>query len=250
MNNAERYDFADFTRENYVRLVRLARVAYAFRRFTDFSPQERFVLWRHDVDCSPQSAVQLAQREADEGIPATYFVSLHSDFYNLLERQVSDCIRTVMRLGHEIGLHFDCAYYPVREEQELIRGLSREKRVLEDIFESDCRVFSFHNPDATTDVFRGREYAGLINAAASYFYDDVGFCSDSNGYWRNRRLEDVLTEATDPRLQVLTHPEMWQDEVMSPRQRVYRCIDGRATATKTRYEQLLQANGRENVDWS
>ena len=88
----------------------------------------------------------------------------------------------------------------------------------------------------------------MINAAAEYFYTDVGFCSDSNGYWRNRRLEDVLREATDERLQVLTHPEMWQDIAMSPRQRVYRCIDGRAQRTKERYEQFLREHSRDNID--
>jgi hypothetical protein len=116
------------------------------------------------------------------------------------------------------------------------------------VCQSACPAFSFHNPDDSTAAYRNREYGGLINASSSFFYDSVGFCSDSNGYWRNRRLEDVLTQAIDERLQVLTHPEMWQDVPMSPRQRVDRCIDGRAQRTRERYERLLLENDRDNVD--
>ena len=247
MSNAERFHFADFTRENYSRLLRLAQRTYVFRTFTNFSAGERFVLWRHDVDFSPQSAVRLAEREADAHVTATYFVSLHSDFYNLLEREVTGCIRTIIGLGHDVGLHVDLDHCAIRTEDDLLLCLARETRILDEAFESRCRAFSFHNPDATAAGFRNREYAGLINASAAYFFEDVGFCSDANGYWRGRRLEDVLTQAADPRLQVLTHPEMWQDAAMSPRQRVSRCIDGRAQRTRERYEQFLRDHHRENV---
>jgi hypothetical protein len=49
------------------------------------------------------------------------------------------------------------------------------------------------------------------------------------------------------RIQVLTHPEWWQKEVMRPRQRIQRCIDGRAKKIAMLYDKLLQEWGRENV---
>lgn len=247
MTNAERFHFSDFTRENYSRLLSLAKAQYRFRLFHDWQPSERFVLWRHDVDFSPQAAVRLAEREAAAGVVATYFVWLHSDFYNALERDVTDCIRTIASFGHDIGLHFDVAYAGVTTAEELSAALPGEQRILEGVAQRDVRVFSFHNPTPATREFGAREYAGLLNAAADVYYSDVAFCSDSNGYWRDRRLEDVLLAATDERLQVLTHPEMWQDAPMSPRQRVDRCIDGRAQRTRERYERLLRVNGRNDI---
>lgn len=248
MAKAEHFNFSDFTRENYSRLIDIAKRTYTFRRFSNYAVGERFVLWRHDVDFSPQSAVKLAEREAAAGVTATYFVCLHSDFYNLLERDVTDCVRGLASLGHEVGLHFDADYDAVTDEPGLVAALTRERRVLEEVLGHPVRVFSFHNPNERTRAWSAGEYAGMINAAASYFYTDVGFCSDSNGYWRNRRLEDVLTAATDARLQVLTHPEMWPDQPMSPRQRVVRCIDGRARRTLDRYERLLRDNDRLDIE--
>jgi len=246
MSNAVRYHFSDFTRENYSKLLDLAKRTYAFRRYTDWSADERCVLWRHDVDFSPQAAVKLAEREAAVGVTATYFVWLHSDFYNLLERDVTDCVRTLARLGHEVGLHFDTDSR-VTDAAGLVAGLVREQQILEDVIEQRVRVFSFHNPGPSTRTFAAAAYAGLANAAAEVFYRDVAFCSDSNGYWRDRRLEDVLTAGTDRCLQVLTHPEMWQDTPMAPRERVQRCIDGRAQRTRERYERLLRDNHRDDI---
>lgn len=247
MSNATRYHFSDFTRDNYSKLLDLAKRTYIFRRYTDWSAGERFVLWRHDVDFSPQAAVKLAEREAAAGVTATYFIWLHSDFYNLLERDVTDCVRTLARLGHDVGLHFDTDYCRVTDAAGLAGGLVREQRILEDVIGQPVRVFSFHNPGPATRTFGEAGYAGLANAAADVLYRDVAFCSDSNGYWRDRRLEDVLAAATDQSLQVLTHPEMWQDTAMAPRERVQRCIDGRALRTRERYERLLRDHHRDDI---
>jgi hypothetical protein len=249
MTNAERYHFADFTRENYRRLLRLTKQTYLVRSYTDFQAEEHFVLWRHDVDFSVHAARKLAQIEAEEGVVATYFLHLHNEFYNLLEREITACVGDILELGHSIGLHFDSNFYNIQREEQLVKFLSRETRILEEIFGQEIRVFSFHNPIPFTMNCRQWQYAGLINTYADYFQTNVGYCSDSNGYWRFRRLEDVLRQATDERLQVLTHPEMWQDSVMSPKQRIYRCIEGRAQKTKQWYEATLKKYGRENIDW-
>ncbi len=249
MTNAERYHFADFTRDNYRRLLRLAAERYVFRTFADFDRGERFVIWRHDVDCSMHGALKFARIEADEGVRATYFVDFHSEFYNLLEREISNGVQAIARLGHAVGLHFDSHYYDVQDEGRLERLVDLEKRLVEQLFERECAAVSFHISTPFTESCRRERYAGLINANAEYFKSEVGYCSDSNGYWRFRRLQDVLTAAADERLQVLTHPELWQEQVMSPRQRIDRCIEGRAASTRRWYAEVLAKAGRVNVDW-
>lgn len=245
----EKYNFTDFTRDNYRRLLSLAKSSYTFRHYTNFSREERFVLWRHDVDLSPQCALRLAIIEKEEGIQSTYFFHLQSNFYNLLEESSAMCVRKILSMGHHLGLHFDATVNQVENKIQLEKLLRRESCFLEDCFESKISVFSFHNPSPELlKKLQSYEYAGLVNTYAKYFQVSVGYVSDSNGYWRHRRLEDVLTQKTDHSLQVLTHPGWWQDLPMSPRQRIQRCIEGRASATLLWYDNTLEVMGRKNID--
>jgi hypothetical protein len=249
VSNAEQYHFADFTRTNHRRLLQLARQHYVFRTFVDFQRDERFVLWRHDVDLSMHAARRLAEIEAEEQVRATYFLHLHSEFYNLFEKEVFDAVKAIAALGHQLGLHFDAAFSGTSEEAELERLVAIERAFIEDLLGLPLVALSFHIASPFTQTCCRPSYGGLVNANSEYLHSEVGYCSDSNGYWRFQRLEDVLRDGGVPRLQVLTHPGLWQDTVMSPRQRVHRCIDGRAEKTKAWYDRILGVNDRQNVDW-
>lgn len=243
------YYFEDFTEGHYRFLLRLASQSYRFAAFGEFQSEDRIVLWRHDVDMSMQRAHRLAEIEAEEGIRSTYYVLFHSDFYNLLERPVSDLVRRIARLGHDIGLHFDASYYGETASEEILDArLRSEKRILEDVTGSPVASFAYHNPEVG-DLFRfDRDViGGMINVYGSTIRSRFGYCSDSNGYWRYRRLKDVLLAAADERLQVLTHPAWWQERAMSPADRVRRCIDGRAAKQIELYTRALQSQGRKHV---
>ncbi len=245
--NAEKFRFDDFTRENYRRLLDLAGSNYAFRIYHNFDPQERFILWRHDVDFSPQAAMKLAEIEAAEGVQSTYFVCLHSEFYNLLDADCTRCVKACLSLGHDIGIHFDSDYYGLMSEQQLEDRLDWERNLLEDLFAAEVKAFSFHNPTESTLGCDKWSYAGVINTYAHYFRSKVGYCSDSNGYWRFSRLEDVLRSGEHEALQVLTHAGWWQTQAMSPHDRIERCIRGRADRTRALYQSTLAASGRQDV---
>ncbi|WP_207000499.1 hypothetical protein [Trinickia mobilis] len=248
MSGSAQTDYTDFTRENYRRLIRLARDRYAFRGYTDDLAQHEqpFVLWRHDIDMSVHAARRLAVIEQEEGVRATYFLWMHSHFYNLFEREISDRIRDIVRMGHEIGLHFDCEYHGEVSEETFLSQLRVEAEWLSNHFDVPVDAFSFHNPDARSLGHDQLHYAGMVNTYAACFRQEIDYCSDSNGYWRHRRLEDVIL-ASPARLQVLTHPEWWTDAPLSPHERVKRCIEGRANAVRNLYETQLAAFGRKNV---
>jgi hypothetical protein len=50
-------------------------------------------------------------------------------------------------------------------------------------------------------------------------------------------------------IQINLHPAWWQDEIMSPKQRIYNCIEGRSKRTILKYEEILAKTGRINVDY-
>lgn len=247
MSLSTHYHIEDFTRNNYRRLVKMAKEKYIFRFFSNFAPGERYILWRHDVDFSVHSARKLALIEGEEGVVSTFFLHMHSMFYNLFEKEISDLCFEIKSAGHNLGLHFDPDYYSIQNDDQFRELLTREKKMLEDLLGCKVEAVSFHNPTPEILHANKMEYCGMINAYAEYFHKQVGYCSDSSGYWRHRRLEDVLSAGEDPCLQVLTHPEWWQDEAMLPYQRILRCIEGRAKKTKQNYQAMLQGLGRENV---
>lgn len=226
----------DFTEAAYDRLVRLALQHYRFGSFADWrDAPPRTVLWRHDLDFSVHRALALARIEADAGARATYFLNLHSAYYNALESEVANRVREIVALGHELGLHFDPAFETSRDQLE---ALAAERRLLEDVFDVPVRSFSLHNPVVAAWSSEDDEVAGMVNTYGQSLRERFAYCSDSHGVWRHRRLQDVLDEASDERLHVLTHPEWWVPEPLSPRDRVTRAIEGRAARTQERYDRV------------
>jgi hypothetical protein len=202
------------------------------------------------VDFSIHRAYKLALIEHELGVKSTYFVHLHNEYYNLLEKEIAELVYKIKGLGHQIGLHFDTHFYAIQNEHELAQKIDTEKKVLKFFFDIDVKAFSFHNTTPFTMSCQNWEYAGLINTYAKFFQQNVEYCSDSNGYWRFKRLMNVLETSDSKKLQVLTHPEWWQDKVMSPWQRIQTCIEGRSTRNKGSYLSHLKKLGMKNIDWN
>jgi hypothetical protein len=234
----------DFTESSYREIVAAALGRYAFEPFGTRA-EGPHVLWRHDVDYSVHRAVALARLEAGLGARATYFVSLHSDLYNILEPAVHARLREIATLGHWIGLHFDGGF---PAGGSLDERAAWEARLLSQALQVPVDAVSLHNPSVSgTQDLDVERIGGMVHAGARSVRDRYAYISDSNGYWRFDRLPEVITAGTHERLHVLTHPEWWPEEAMAPRDRIMRCIAGRARASEAAYDALLSDNGRVNV---
>lgn len=258
------YHFEDFTTENYARLLDIAKERFLFINYNEIVDNVRFVVWRHDIDVAPHRALDLAKIEYEKNVKSTYFVWLHSPMYHFFENEIVHIFKKMLDLGHDIGLHFDAGFYGFLNESDLEQYVDWERQILEKIVGKKISIFSYHEPgfafpnygdytlnelaDLYPHYFKS-SICGLVNTYGEYFREKVYYCSDSNGYWRFRRLQDVLEspEGDVPRLQVLTHPEWWATKPMSPRARIQRCIDGRAKKIAMKYDQLLEEMGRVNV---
>jgi hypothetical protein len=238
----------EFTEAAYRDLLTAARERYVFRRFVDAPTMADGVLWRHDVDMSPHRALALARFEHERQVTATYFVHLHSTFYNALEGEVVAKLKEMSALGHDIGLHFDAQFSRVTpgDTQALERAIAFERDVLQTTLDVPVVALSFHDPGVGgfTD-YPADTIAGLANAYGTRLRTEFAYCSDSHGYWRFKPIDAVLREG-HPRVQVLTHPEWWVPAALTPRQRVARAIDGRAAAVASRYDSALRELNREN----
>lgn len=235
----------DFTEAAYRELVRQARGRYRFLSFAEAAGAAAGVLWRHDIDISVHRAVALARIEHEEDVRATYFVYLHSRFYNALEDAIVDRLRAIAAMGHAIGLHFDPRFVPAGGA--MADAIAAERSVIEQAAGAAVSAVSFHDPDLPgSSVSDADEIAGLVNAYGRMLMARFEYGSDSNGYWRFKPLREVIATG-GPRLQVLTHPEWWVPEPMPPRARIARAIDGRAAYMAARYDAAMADVGRENL---
>lgn len=242
--------FENFTEKTYRELLRLAKANWASIFFDDYRQAGRVCLWRHDVDISVHRAYKLALIEKEEGIFSTYFIHLHSKFYNALEDEVAGKIVELLHLGHQLGLHFDLGFYDFLPDKtkDVEFLLEQEQRMMQTVFQTKISSFSLHNPrPEDLKNLRPGMISGMVNANSEYIRENYSYCSDSNGYWRFQDLGDLLADAADEKIHILTHPEMWTPEPMSPRARVARCIDGRAARQAQWYDDTLAKAGRENI---
>lgn len=250
MTNREKYKFDYFTIDNYKKQLEFAiENGFQFISFTDdYHVERKEIIWRHDVEFSPEIALQMAKIEKELGVSTTYFFQIHSEFYNILERYFSNILQEIKSLGHHIGLHFDSHYYNVQTEEELDRFIKQDKEYFEKVFDLNIEVFSFHNTTPFTLSCEKRHYANLINVYSDYYKEKYNYCADSTGYWRYEILEDVLKDANVKHLQVLVHDAMWSEKVLSPRQRVRKSIQGNADRIKEQYDKVLIEFGAKNID--
>jgi len=240
--------FEEFTEAGYRSLLQRAKATH---RFEPFGTREKrpHVLWRHDVDLSVHRALRIAEIERAARVRSTFFFLLHSEFYNLLERAIAVRVRRIAALGHHVGLHFDPSFYGSGlNTRRLCEKLAGEKRLLEDVAGKPVRVLSLHDPTpASLKQFSGNAIAGMINVYGRKVRAQYEYCSDSNGYWRHRRLRDLLAQPAYPRLHVLTHPEWWVPAPMSPWKRMRRCVEGRADFVVRLYDDSLSRDRRQNL---
>jgi hypothetical protein len=235
--------------EHYIEILKLLKEKYIVSRYYDFDKNSPFVLLRHDVDFSPQRALRMAKVEKELEINSSYFIHIHSEFYNVLEADIFEIIMDIASLGHDIGIHFDTHFYKIKDHEGIHEFLNFEKELFRKLFQIDVRTFSFHNTNPFILSCQDFEYAGLINTYASYFQKEVSYCSDSNGYWKYSRMHDLVSDGQASRLQLLTHPEWWQEEAMSPWQKIKRAVYGRADKNLSDYLELLRQYKNTNVDW-
>ncbi|NOT37117.1 MAG: hypothetical protein HOP11_07045 [Saprospiraceae bacterium] len=248
MTNRERYNFDDFTLKEYEKLLVTAKKSHTFISFEE-KFVDNFLICRHDIDVSVHRAFRMAEIEMNNNISSTYFVLLHSEFYNALDIVNLNLLKKIHDMGHWVGLHFDSSFYNINDSNDLAKWLNYEKLILETSLNCEVKSFAFHNPTTFDLEFDEHIYGGLVNAYSKKIKQLAKYCSDSNGYWRYDRMLDVVNSRDHKNLYLLTHPEWWSDEVTSPKERITRALNGRLDNTYQNYDRFLLSNKRENIDW-
>lgn len=238
---------SDFTSARYEYVCKTYLKDADCRIFTE-EVRAQSIFLRHDVDVSLNRAKALAQIEHSQGIRATYFVDPFSAHYSIFERGQKEKLEELVSLGHSIGLHFDASRCNPVSFSELETHVKFESQVLERAGVKPVAI-SFHNPRPRDLEFSNSKIAGLVNAYSRELYQEINYVSDSNGYWRFDSLEKLLRDRSeaDSAIQILIHPEWWQDGAMPPRSRFFRSLFGRSAHQIKIYDESLRKAGRSNI---
>lgn len=202
----------EFTYRAYRDLLSLLRgQGYDFRDYHNYEAACRCVILRHDIDNSLSQAVKLAELEAEEGVRSTYFVLLRTDFYNAASKAGNTALRRIQALGHEVGLHFDEAFYgPAQKPDEIIQNIVREAGLLATLLETAVTTVSMHRP---SQISLEADYCvpGIVNSYGKTFFQDFKYLSDSRRRWREP-VEEIIRSGEYRRLHILTHAFWYHEE--------------------------------------
>ena len=203
----------EFTLKHYQTLLKKAKQSnYTFINYEDYEKfNGKYIILRHDIDISLEKALEMAKIESLEGISATYFLMLTSEFYNVLSPYARKIVEEMSSLGHQIGLHFDPTTYHYSTKEELENIIQQEVQILSSIIQKKVTTLSFHRPSKEV-LENNYQFEGLINTYSHVFFKDIKYISDSRKRWREETIDELIEKELFSHIQLLIHPIWWESE--------------------------------------
>lgn len=177
-------------------------------KFVDFeSVTSNDVILRHDVDIALQPAVNMAKIENDLKIQSTYFILIHSPYYNPFSTHSTQLIKKILELEHKIGLHYDSSFY-TKNNLDANRCIKNEIDIFNSHFQTKVNVVSAHNP-TTNKKLEINFPDKIIDADSIKFKKNRKYISDSVQNWREGPFSKFVEQRN---LYILIHPIWWTED--------------------------------------
>lgn len=196
-----------FTYENYNKIITgFLESGYNFRSFCskDYTALKNIYL-RHDVDIDIWGSIELARIEEKNGVNSIFFFQPNAELYNIFSKECSEIIDKINKMGHEIGLHIDAAFF--KNQNDLYEYICETHHYYSRYLPLS-KVISFHRP-APFILNSEIRIEGFINTYDKAFFKEIIYVSDSNRreFWKQENWNDALNSKKS--LQFLTHPIWW-----------------------------------------
>lgn len=203
----------NFSFKHYNELLKTAKKQYKFCFFSEL-PDNKIdrIYMRHDIDLSLEKALILAEIEHKNKIVSTFFIRLDTPYYNLFNPTFNKIVKKIIKLGHQIGLHFDEKICQVKKITQNILELEiiKQFEILERDFNIN-KVVSFHRPSSFV-LNKSFGCEQFINTYQPLFFKKMKYISDSRGEWKEKCLCQLLKDNRFQNIQALIHPIWWDRE--------------------------------------
>lgn len=216
----------DFSFKYFSKIINVAKNNFDICRICDAklfkktSKKKPQLILRHDIDVSLKQALIMAKMENNLNVKATYMIITNSPLYSIETKDSRRILLGILKMGHEIGLHFDIGDKNRNKEvginlikKEIFNALEK----LENVIDQKALSISFHRP-LPQFISGPLEVCGRINAYAKEFMD--WYMSDSKGNWREGEPLQYLAKPKTDFLQLLIHPIWWGEKTMKPENRL------------------------------
>jgi hypothetical protein len=160
----------------------------------------------HDIDFDPELTVKIAKIEKEVGAKSTFFFRLKAANYNLLSIKNVKIVHDLIKMGHNVGLHYEQSNKLINSFEE---DISFNLNVASNLLGTKISLFNAHEPSRTgikiSDIlpYNNRCYN-------SEFFKDYKYLSDSGGRWREGCFSEHLN--SHKKILVLTHPIWWYEQ--------------------------------------
>lgn len=201
------YFNCNFSLDHYFQVLDHAKKSYSIGPIKDFyelQKKEKFLVVRHDVDVSIDKALEMARLEAQHGIVSTYFILLHSQYYNALAKYNIEKIKQFLELGHEIGLHYDLTF--VNSNDKILDMVIQEAQILGNLIDYKISSIAPHNV-SLANMRITYDHVNFIDATDPKILRSVKYISDSVQNWRSGCMCNHIDN--ESKLIILTHPIWW-----------------------------------------
>lgn len=196
------------------------------------------IILRHDIEYSVERAYRMAKLEHKIGVCSSYFVLVHSIFYNPFTPENTRMLVEMSEMGHEIGLHYETYFFEDRG-LDPAEGVLEDALYLEKMMGFKIESISQHRPARSTVVEKLGEH--YIDAYRKDLIYDLFYISDSGCKWRNQSLFDSLGE--NKRIHALLHPDYWGGDETDNLPDTYRTItDENCKLIHNECDLLIQQN--------
>ncbi len=209
----------DFSYNHYrgvlKKALRMNFVITNFRDYPQVQKSAKIIILRHDIDSFPERDLKIAQIENHLSIKSTFFVRVHGEYYSPFEKNTFKNLQEILKLGHEIGLHFEARLLAPDWKMNRIEVFKREKRVLEEMLGLKIisaaehaylgRPENFWKNHFFTQVSKAK--VGIKNYPQEKRFQKFHYLSDSLGHWREGCLCKNLPKYNY--FQVLFHSAQW-----------------------------------------
>lgn len=234
----------DFTLAKYTELIRgLKAGGYCFVTFEQYCSDrealddKRFVILRHDVDLKAENSLATAKTEHALGIAASYY------FRVVEQSNKPEIIKEIVRLGHEIGYHYEDMSLCNGDAEKAMAHFERQLAYFREFY--PVKTICMHGAPRSKydgrDLWKNYDYHGFGIIGEPYFdvdYSHVFYLTDTGRRWdgfnvsvRDKipvyqdewirygwvyHVTDDLLNAIENRLlprqiMMTTHPQRWTD---------------------------------------